>query len=567
MLQISTGKFFEDEKKRRHDERFVFYSNIQIYSELIIASPNIVIEQVESGGINCFVVSYQLITEKHDIVIKCGEQDFISQFLLVWSFFFDCIAKNQKEIVQKICREKKSSSHDQKVAVEISPNTVKLARKLEKKEIDGFKSFFESLMATNRKTYKSIIAALKIIDDSKETISTNFDLAYSTLVYAIESLSQKHDGYTPNWDDYHDDVRKKIEPILLTIEEEKSDSIKKGLIEGKQFRLRKRLEIFVQKNLSHSFYHVFLGENTNTLRVSFLVRCLNNLYQLRSSFVHELKPLDVMLSSPHSATSDYIMRHGEPYFTYSGLNRLIREVIINFVKINVTGEIEKIEWTTETSSVVTMEVAAEYWIHNPNGFNERKVNKWFSEYIEMLSNQKVTDQSKIMSKIESNFNSAKKQNKRPLIHYYWLYNAIHSKENNDWNKFINKNHQYLGKCFHFYVVILYLHNELSYRTSDAKDELKPVDLNEFDVIYEKYLKERFYKSGLSLSGYTDAALLSAAANIALSNNEIKKFEFYLNKALPEVVNKRNKYSLIEEALTKKEKVDLKAYFNLNNADK
>jgi hypothetical protein len=196
MLQISTGKFFEEEKQRKHNEKFVFYSNIQLFQEISISSPEIKVEQVESGDLSCFVVSYTLITEEHPIIIKCGEQDFIEQFLLIWSFYFDCIAKVQKEVVYKICREKKSSSSDRQTTSEISPRTVSLGRRIKSNESIEFISYFNTLMTTNRNTFRSIVAALKIIDDAKETISTNFDLAYSTMVYAIESLSQKHDNYT-----------------------------------------------------------------------------------------------------------------------------------------------------------------------------------------------------------------------------------------------------------------------------------------------------------------------------------------------------------------------------------
>lgn len=560
MLQISTGKFFEEEKQRKHNEKFVLYSNVQLLQEILVSSPEIKVEQVESGDVSCFVVSYTLITEEHPIIVKCGEQDFIQQFLLVWSFYFDCIAKVQKEVVQKICREKKSSSSDKQTTSEISPRTVSLGRRLTSNESIEFRSFFDTLMATNRNTFRSIVAALKIIDDAKETLSTNFDHAYSTMVYAIESLSQKHDNYTPSWDDYHEDVKKKVEVVLDQIDGDKSDAIKNSLIEGKQFKLRKRLEKFVFDHLSDNYFREFLGNNTNTMRASFLQRSLNNLYQLRSSFVHELKPLDVMLSSPHSPSSDYIMRFGQPYFTYSGLNRMIREIIISFTKNNVSSDFEVIEWTSETSSTMVAEMAAQCWIHNPNGFSGHKANKWFQEYIEMLNSGKVTDQSKIMDKIESIFDCEKKQYKKPLIHYYWLYKAIHTRDCDKWKSFIDKRADHFGDCFNFYVVILYLYNELSFRTIDNPDSPENIDLDEFDRLYEKYLKERFHKSGLSLSGYTEAGLLSAAANIALESEDKIRFQGYLNKALGDVANKREKYSLIENSLQQFVPVDMKEYF-------
>ncbi|HHY0446056.1 TPA: hypothetical protein ACVU4T_002986 [Vibrio parahaemolyticus] len=558
MLQISTGKFFEEEKMVKHNEKFVFYSNISLPTEIELSSPIINVEEVESGSVSCYVVSYQLITEVDPLIIKCGWQDFISQFILAWAFYFDCIAKTQKELVQKICREKKISSYDQTAASEISPKTVELGRRITLEEIESFKKFFDSLMKVNRACYKSTIAAFKIIDDAKETLATNFDLSYSTLVYALESLSQKHDGYSPEWNHYDDNTRRKLKPILSDISEEHSESIKSILIDGKQFKLRKRFEAFVSENLDDEFYKTHLGKNATTLRRSFLLRCLNNLYQLRSSFVHELKPLDVMLSTPHSPSSDYIIRFGEPYFTFTGINRVARTVIVNFLVKNQTDTREYIEWKSETSSIVIAEMAAETYIHNPDAFSEEKSNKWFSEYVNMLAKRKVVDQSRVMEKIQNELDGAKKEYKSPMLHYYWLYNALHNQESDEWQKFISK-HNFIGECFNFYIVILFLYYKLSYRTDDGEVE---INLDEFDKDYQCYLKKRFHKHGLSLSSYIEAALLCAAANIALSSGDKERYQKYLDSALEEAASDAKNTTLILKALENTESIDMKAYFEL-----
>ncbi|RZP74483.1 hypothetical protein D8T52_16680 [Vibrio vulnificus] len=561
MLQISTGKFFEEEKMVKHNEKFVFYSNISLPTEIELSSPIINVEEVESGSVSCYVVSYQLITEVDPLIIKCGWQDFIAQFILAWAFYFDCIAKTQKELVQKICREKKISSYDQAAASEISPKTVELGRRITLEEIESFKKFFDSLMKVNRACYKSTIAALKIIDDAKETLATNFDLGYSTLVYALESLSQKHDGYSPEWNHYDDNTRRKLKPILSDISEEHSESIKSILIDGKQFKLRKRFEAFVSENLDDEFYKTHLGKNATTLRRSFLLRCLNNLYQLRSSFVHELKPLDVMLSSPHSPSSDYIIRFGEPYFTFTGINRVARTVIVNFLVKNQTDTREYIEWKGETSSIMIAEMAAETYINDPNAFSEERSNKWFSEYVNMLAKRKVVDQSRVMEKIQNEFDGAKKEYKSPMLHYYWLYNALHNQESEEWQKFIGK-HNFIGECFNFYIVILFLYYKLSYRTDDGEVE---INLDEFDKDYQCYLKKRFHKHGLSLSSYIEAALLCAAANIALSSGDKERYQKYLDSALEEAASDPKNTTLILKALENTESIDMKAYFELEES--
>lgn len=561
MLQISTGKFFEEEKMVKHNEKFVFYSNISLPTKIELSSPIINVEEVESGSVSCYVVSYQLITEVDPLIIKCGWQDFIAQFILAWAFYFDCIAKTQKELVQKICREKKISSYDQAAASEISPKTVELGRRITLEEIESFKKFFDSLMKVNRACFKSTIAALKIIDDAKETLATNFDLGYSTLVYALESLSQKHDGYSPEWNHYDENTRRKLEPILSDISEEHSESIKSILIDGKQFKLRKRFEAFVSENLDDEFYKTHLGKNATTLRRSFLLRCLNNLYQLRSSFVHELKPLDVMLSSPHSPSSDYIIRFDEPYFTFTGINRVARTVIVNFLVKNQTDTREYIEWKGETSSIIKVEMAAETYIHNPDAFSAERSNKWFSEYVNMLAKREVVDQSRVMEKIQNEFDGAEMKYKSSMLHYYWLYNVSHNQESEEWQKFIGK-HNFIGKCFHFYLVILFLYYKLSYRIDDGEVE---INLDEFDKDYQCYLKKRFHKHELSLSSYIEAALLCAAANIALSSGDKERYQKYLDSALEEAASDPKNTTLILKALKNSESIDMKAYFELEES--
>ncbi|QIZ78746.1 hypothetical protein [Ferrimonas lipolytica] len=562
MLQISTGKFFDDENMRKHDDKFVFYSNVILPINLETVSPLISVEQVESGSVSCYVVSYQLITEVDPIIVKCGNQDFIAQFILAWAFYFDCVAKTQKELVQKICREKKVSTYDQAAAAEISPKTVELGKRISLEEMNAFKCFLDSLMNVNRSCYKSTIAAIKIIDDAKETLSMNFDLGYSTLVYALESLSQKHDGYVPEWNHYDDSIRRKIEPIFNEMEEGHSNSIKESLIEGKQFKLRKRFESFINNNLDEQFFKEYLGENAKTLRRSYLQRCLLNLYQLRSSFVHELKPLDVMLSSPHSPLSDYIVRFGEPYFTFTGINRLARAVIINFLNKNSTNDVETIFWTRETSSVVIAEMCASTWIHNPQSFNENKINKWFTEYINMLNRKNVVEQQKIMNKIKEDFDRYKKPFRSPAIHYYWLYNANHNHSESSWQKFMEKHHIYTGNSFHFFVVIVYLYRKLSFLNNEGE---VPADLDDFDTAYSEYNKKRFHKSGLSLSAFTEAALLCAAANNALEKRDLSRFSKYLSLAIEESASNLENSKLISQALKNQEEVDINKYFDVQQS--
>lgn len=89
------------------------------------------------------------------------------------------------------------------------------------------------------------MAALKIISDSKESLSTNFDLTYSMLVYALESLSQRNDNYQSRWDDYDQKMKAELELVFENLPYEDSVKIKNILIGASNLNYKKDLRILL----------------------------------------------------------------------------------------------------------------------------------------------------------------------------------------------------------------------------------------------------------------------------------------------------------------------------------
>lgn len=176
----------------------------------------------------------------------------------------------------------------------------------------------------------------------------------------------------------------------------------------------------------------------------------------------------------------------------------------------------------------------------------------------------MVDQSAVMQKITSIFDGERSiSNKKAMIHYYWLYNSLHNNNADIWQSFINTKRPFLGECIHFYIVILYLNHSLSYSVGNDPIEIKTIDLDEFDSVYESYLKQRFHKGGLSLPVFTEAVLLSAAANIALGLQDIERFNAYLNFALSEISSEKETYDIIESSLSDFIQVDINKLLSIN----
>lgn len=110
MFQISGGVFFDSDKIEKHDGVFVFYSNVNVFFPVENDSPHFKVKKVSHDGINCYVVSYVLLTEKPDrieagVVVRAGDEDYMQQFILLWEFYFDCVARMEKESVKNICTQ------------------------------------------------------------------------------------------------------------------------------------------------------------------------------------------------------------------------------------------------------------------------------------------------------------------------------------------------------------------------------------------------------------------------------------------------------------------------------
>lgn len=543
MYQISTGKFFDEDMKVIHKGQFVFYTNISIFRPFVNSSPDFTIESLELGDVSCYLVSYVLITEDHPVVARAGDTDYVDQFLRIWAMYFNCIAKRYREEVVRLCKEKRVSSFDDNNAFEYSPETVRLAKNITPVELSGFADFSRALVGSSRESYKSAIAAMRAIDDSKQIVASNFDLAYSMIVYALESLSQRHDGYVPVWGDFDGDMKSKIDKQLSLMPIDISDAVRNILIDGKQFKLRKRFEAFIENNLGFEFYRKNLGGSNRTLRRIHLKRCLKNLYELRSGYVHELRPLDVMLSSPGQASSDYLIRFGEPYLTYTGLLRLAREVLLNFVD-EPEAEIEKINWSTEISGSLLVEIGGREWISDPDRFDQKIAKHWLSAALDLIANKTLPHQHAVCERIMREFDSYKDENRGPAINYLWLYNAVLKEKMAGWSEFIEPRVQFVESGIYPYFVISHLCGRFDVE-KNTDGERQEIDLNDFLKDYQAYDAQRFHKNGFSASAISESLLLCAAVNCAVTYEDGERYQLLRDMLADNLEGRQDALDLVD----------------------
>ena len=74
-------------------------------------------------------------------------------------------------------------------------------RRITLEQEEGFVRFVDKATGLPRRDYSVVMSFLQTLSHALHTLRQNLDLAYSMLIYALESLSQGRSGYLPQWED------------------------------------------------------------------------------------------------------------------------------------------------------------------------------------------------------------------------------------------------------------------------------------------------------------------------------------------------------------------------------
>lgn len=249
---------------------------------------HIKIEPSESDGeITEYSVAYdnQLENTHSGLeLVNVGNEEVVRQLKNVLSFAMNGVFDEDKSIIKKICRSKGGSRYA--VPMEYLPLTLNINRKLSEGDIVSCREFFEHLIGLNRENYVTILNCIVAYNISISLLNEDVSLAYSVLVYCLESLAQNYDAYTPVWEDYKEDKRKALEKVFKTMNSEDVEKIKQILVKDEHLRLSKRFCLFVENNVGKNFFDY--REERRTIGKDEFNIALVNAYNSRSQYVHML---------------------------------------------------------------------------------------------------------------------------------------------------------------------------------------------------------------------------------------------------------------------------------------
>lgn len=533
MLQISTGKFYGDKPVHEKIGYGILYSNYEWSSSIETCVGTL--EPVDhSGNVKSYIFKFTNRLPQGGNLVSTGDHEIIEQFKLLFSFYFKCIADHEKDLILKHCRENKLNMNDPHTPFEIAGRNFKNEIRGKEEEVAGFKVFLKRIVFLERKKYNKLLQCLKAYNNSLLVLNDNFELAYSLLIYCLESMSQSFDNYEPTWADYNNQTKLALEKEFVKLDKESADSIKSILLEESHLKLQQRFIRFIKSHISNEFYTSEAKEITQPIRVSNLDVILKNAYSLRSKYVHSLEGIIDELKNKRMAQGEFLYLKGSPYLTYRGLLRLTHYIILSFFTSQEVFEKEDYPWEQELPNSYDIKIYNPKILNDTQNFDPSKVLDIFMTFLNDLETtiydaEPLTHSNELMEMYIEKIPQAKKSEKLIMKAHILMYN-LHLEENYKIESFDIVKESYSDELFNSYTIEALLTFSLSlaeipYRGHDAID------------IFKNYINSKYKPRRLQIPQKLELIIILEIANTFLKEEDVKKFMCLLDYAIKDAPSK------------------------------
>lgn len=533
MLQIITGKFYQSDERFHNECKALLFSNIGSIEGIKTSVFNLIPTSYSSGDGYSFVVEYDNQIQKPIqptslMLIKVGDKEIVSQIQTVASFASNGIFTTDKNVLSKICRDNGSTDTSDAPPSKYIEKTLSF-RYLENNEVAFFTDFVDKLMLLEREKYSAVLQCLKTYNAAIKLLDDDVCLAYSMLVYCVESLSQKFDKYEPTWDDFDQNKKGKIESLIACISEPIGNQLKEILIADQHLKLSARFVNFVVENLDEDFYTVEASKVIAPLQKHELIIALKNTYYIRSGYVHELKrPTPQLLMANFSKNCDTFRYDNNTYLTYNGLLRVVRKVIISFAMKQKSVEKEKYNWYNELPNSFSMPLSPELWVYNANGASRENALHYYTGFLKcyLSGKSELPNMKNVLAKFQKIFDNVSEINKCAIFALTKLYNSVirESDRSEGYENFLSKNSKVVNLCNIINISLSVLPIPMT-----EGDSLWDVELCEKQI--ENYMKQRYKPNKLRFdNSIIETIIFITLANRYKDEGNKEKYVYWMESA-------------------------------------
>ena len=366
MLQIATGRFHKVASATKHVGHGTIFSNWDIYREV----------RTPMGTIHRSIAPGRLAGHVHEyvqhhtapgegVLVWSGDKelndDLAAAMTLFLPGFFDA---DQGVVLQTTERDPAGHPRDGRLPSNFLP--VKLTPPISNPagELERFEELLVRLTQLPRQQFEVLIECMRGFKRAILALRLDHLLAYSSLVFCLESLAQHLRPYDATWEDVPDPDRARIEASLSGLSLEQQGQVKDAIIEDRQLRLMKRFVSFTVEHVRPAYYRDQAAAIKNAIRPTEIESCLKVAYKIRSGYAHALTKEFEHLEIPMIADGETFTWDGQTVPTFRGLARLMEHVLRTIIMETDPVPPEDIHFTRLFPGVITMKVAPKHALAN-----------------------------------------------------------------------------------------------------------------------------------------------------------------------------------------------------------
>ena len=434
MLQIGSGKLYQNGVGRENLLRGVIYSNLSIFGEHKIetVAGSILPTSYLNNSLS-LVYEFSEFMEKQEIapsvIVSHGIEPYISDFSAILSFALNCVATPDNNLANRLLGEQRGLSTPappKKIVSRFFDNQIVFKPDDEKYLCD----FIKQLIGLERRCFLGVMRAIRTYITGMLRIGDDLELAYTLIVASIESLAQDFDGHKANWDDFDQRRRKKIDTALNDAEEDVKKKVRTAILEIEHTALSRRFRSFSIEHVNSSFFREEAVGIASPIAKSDLPSVLNQAYKARSKYVHNLRELPRNLKFGN-LSCETLRIDKVTWLTLQGLSRLARHVIIEFINKQPTVDSESYDYHLERTGIIQAPLAPQYWIGNVHNITRECGPKRLEGFLQQLTpflflkpDYQITDLTPVLEVVESMLPQFKKCERLPFIALYLLFNGF-----------------------------------------------------------------------------------------------------------------------------------------------
>ena len=531
MLQIASGKLFTQAPGRRNELRGVLHTNLVLLGDKPVetAAGRLLATSALSSNLGQLVYEFTELIEGPlavGSVVSHTIEPYLHDFAAVVSLGLNATCTVTPEDKSRLIGGQRSTKVGYPPRSFI-PRVFDQQVWCKDEELDVFVKFVDNLIALERKSFLAAMRAIRTYVVGLHRLADDPELAYTLFVASIESLAQGFDEFQPEWDDYAEDKRRKIDAALADADENTSRRVREALLEVEKVSLARRFREFAIAHIRGSYFREETIGVQNPVSRPDLDEALRGAYRLRSRHIHNLHELPGLLAIG-AIPGDTVREAGATQLTFQGIARLARHVIIEFVNRQPKVEKEEYDYSGERFGIIQAPLASQYWVGRTENLGlasgTKRLEGFLSQASACFSNDEgaeLTDLRPVLSKTEQLFASSTEEERRPFLALYMLFNALMSDDQRMAN-LAEIEERYGAEIANPSIEGMLVH--LILRTSPGWS------LAEYQRIYDDYFRQRGTKRGLRIPRTLEAGIALELAEQYRLEGDIDRAQELLGSA-------------------------------------